>query len=974
MRKKASAVICAAILTAAFTALGIPSSAATLCNSWSGEALNCGEAVGGNTGGSAYVDKDGGYRTLIHEVNTGVRPIKNFVTDDIAPDGRDLYIRYKVKVLSDDNSTADNTKVFGFYQHIYGDGVPINDESGDSLIFTAKDVRSFSYDSDGWAYVYYIVSEERFSISSYSAISINNQVYYNGAKNSGCTIDLAIAEIAVFAGNPEEGIDPPAPETGEGDPIVEDWTSVEISEFPVAGTANLSGYSFATSDSYKDQGTIAVTAVDGDILSGSRWVSTVSVKKDEASGLYVNSLKKTAWLRLEFEIPTKIDCARIYWATECAAVGGYKLYYSDDGEQWTPITFTAFNRSEGNGSESKPYVDTILFDSICARYVKLEISVGMTSAGLGSVYEFELYGDPAQYAYLSRLNSDTATQSDGADLSAVAAGSIGGTNGSDTDSGLSSDAVRMIASAALLIAAVAGIAFAFRKLPNGRKKTAAWTGALSVALCGSILLTSVSCTTKSNGGESTDSSSSGDTTASAPSDTVTSATPEDTDAPDTDQIPVSSEETVRDGWLLTNVPSYEGGQLASALYNAGPGLASDSVSTTDEDSHMQIVYRTTADEFESYLTKLESLGYQQVMKNTLDSNIHAEYMGGGKLIYAYFTATTKVARIIDDCSSVSVEQFGYTCQSNGTSTVYQYGLYQAGNTNTTMDCGMLYVIRLADNSLFIVDGGHQFQATDEAAQGFMDFLHEITGTTSDQRVNISCWFITHAHADHIMMAAKVLHRYHNEINLDRVFFNFPSFRVATSGYRAFVTTWFKHIVTTYYDNAVFMKPHTGMNFNLADVNIQVLFTHEDAIAYNNASVWPISDFNSSSTVLKFTIDGQTFLMLGDTTSEAETYMLRMYKDTTVFKSDLLQVAHHSFNYLSKLYPLVEPTITLIPNSYANAHSSENLPKIQVLIDTCGADNLYYEGNGTNGFSVVDGKWTMTYEKELIGGPYDGSGF
>lgn len=970
MKRKVSAVICAAILTAAFTALAMPSSAATLYNSWSGEDLNCGEATGGNTGGSAYVDEEGGYRTLIHEVNTGVRPIKNFVTDDIAPDGRDIYIRYKVKVLSDDGSTADGTKVFGFYQHIYGDGGQINDESGDALIFTAKEVREFSYDSDGWAYVYYHVSEERFSLSQYSAISINNQIYYNGAKNSGCKIDMAVAEIAVFVGDPREGIEPVTPETGEGNPIVEDWMSVEISEFPLAGTANLSGYSFATSDSYEDQGTIAVTAVDGDVLSGSRWVPTVSVKKDGASGLYVNSLKKSAWLKLEFEIPTQIDCARIYWAAERAAVGGYKLYYSDNNQQWTEISFTAFNRSDGNGSESKPYVDTILFDRICARYVKLEISVGMTSAGLGSVYEFELYGDPAQYAYLSRLNPVSASaQRDDTDSSASSVGLTGST-GSDSDH--PSGTVRLVVAAALLIATAAGIAFAVRMQIKHQKRSVAWTGVVSAALCGSILLTAVSCgnkTTESDGTDSTTSATSGGVTTTG--DSTTGITES---VPDKDDIPVGSEETVREGWLLSGVPSYEDGMLSSSLYNSGPGLASDSVATTDEDSYMQIVYRTTVTEFEAYLAKLDSLGYRQTSKTTLDSNIYAEYEGGGKLIYAYYTNTIKTARIIDDRSSVSVERFSYTCETNGTSTVYQYGLYQAANTSTTMDCGMLYVIRQADNSLFIIDGGHQYQATDEAAQGFMDFLHEITGTTEEERVNISCWFITHAHADHLMMAAKVLHRFHDEINLERVLFNFPSFQVATSGYRAFPTTWFKHIVTTYYDNAIFMKPHTGMNFNSGDINIQVLYTHEDGVTYNNPSTCTISDFNSTSTVLKFTIDGKTFLLLGDSSTEAESYMLKMYKDKTVFKSDLLQVAHHSFNYLNSLYPIISPSITLIPNSYSNAHSSENLPKIQILIDQCGAENLYYEGNGTYGFTVVDGKWTLTYQKELIGGAYDGSGF
>jgi hypothetical protein len=206
-------------------------------------------------------------------------------------------------------------------------------------------------------------------------------------------------------------------------------------------------------------------------------------------------------------------------------------------------------------------------------------------------------------------------------------------------------------------------------------------------------------------------------------------------------------------------------------------------------------------------------------------------------------------------------------------------------------------------------------------------------------------------------------------------FNFPSFQTVKTGYRAFVNTWFKHIVREFHNDAVFLKPHTGMNFDLADMNIEVMYTHEDAVNFSNPAKSSLSNFNSSSTVLKLTIGkDRTFMLLGDTDTEAEKLLTKMYTESSTFKSDIVQVAHHNFNYLRILYRWIAPSIALVPNSYANANTSGNSPKLKDVSDFTGKDNIYYEGNGTYGLRVVDGQWKLVYEAKVIGGAYDGSGF
>lgn len=439
---------------------------------------------------------------------------------------------------------------------------------------------------------------------------------------------------------------------------------------------------------------------------------------------------------------------------------------------------------------------------------------------------------------------------------------------------------------------------------------------------------------------------------------------------------VKAETEVRDGWLLEGIPSYVGGYLSTSTYNSGPGLMSDATGTTEEDSPMQLVHRTSAEEFETYLRKLQDHGYTEVFRNQIENNIHAEYVGGEKLIYAYYTDSTRTVRIIHDKSSdASLADFAYTYTGGDGERIeiYQYGLYTVGGSLTTVNCGMSYVVKLSDNSVVLIDGGHLYQASDEAVEGFMAFLHEITGTQAGEKITVAAYFVSHAHNDHMTYMAKVLHKYYRELDLQRVMFNFPSYQTKSGGYSIYYATWLKHIITTYYPNTVYKKLHTGEKFNLADLGIEVLYTHEDATNALNAAVCNLNDFNCTSTVLKLTMDGKTIMLLGDTNTESEAIMANMYTAPT-FKSDVIQIAHHCFNYLTTLNAWIAPEIAFCPNSYGNANSpGDNLPKLKEVTVHTGKDNVYYSGSATYGFAVVDGEFTLVYEKELIGGPYDGSG-
>lgn len=424
----------------------------------------------------------------------------------------------------------------------------------------------------------------------------------------------------------------------------------------------------------------------------------------------------------------------------------------------------------------------------------------------------------------------------------------------------------------------------------------------------------------------------------------------------------------RDGWLLENIPAYSTGLLSKNLYNAGPGMEDDNEGPTEQDSYMQVIRWTNAGEYMTYLEKLKRFGYTQVFVNRLEDNFYAEYENEGSLVYAYYNKSTKMARVIEDNSSAPLDEFGYTYEPCGDeeTVVYQYGLYYDENIpGVSANCGMLYVIKLADNGLIIVDGGSLEQSTDLAVNGLYDFLKEITGTQEGERVRIAAWYGTHAHADHYILFCKFLRLYSDKINLERVMFNYPSDDVIDMWEG---TLTLRSRIRHYFPEALYLKLHSGQKFQLADVTAEVLYTHEDSVnAFNGKYL--NSSLNESSTVIKFTYEETSFIMLADCYKKVQNTLLNNFSPA-VLKSDIVQVSHHGLNNVSRLYKHIDAEIALVPQSrYMLVEKKARVYKsINKYTDE---SNIYFSGEGTYGISRRNGEFSVSH-RELIGSVFDNS--
>ncbi len=409
------------------------------------------------------------------------------------------------------------------------------------------------------------------------------------------------------------------------------------------------------------------------------------------------------------------------------------------------------------------------------------------------------------------------------------------------------------------------------------------------------------------------------------------------------------------------------GNVSSATYNAGPGLMNDKESTTPEDALMKVISNTTAEKLAAYTKTLEAKGYKQIGKNTLDGDTYYTYEKYGTLYYLYHSARVGETRVIVDNASdpLSKIEIDYTKKAGDTTEFYQYSInYDLANKagydpvvyteSGSINCGMCYIIKLPDNSVIVIDGAHEKQSTAKSRKGLVDFLKKITKTPDGQKVKIAMWYFTHAHGDHVRMASDILNQYYNELELVSVAHNFTSYQEVGSGYDANTFT-LKDTINRRYPDVLFHKLHTGEVLNMAGVKIEVVYTHEDATSASGSS--EIGDYNSASTVLKITMDGKSIMLLGDISGVAENTIIGMHSEAYL-KSDAVQAAHHCFNYLNKLYPMIAAKVALFPQSmfYLKdpANGQGNLYKYQQVMEF--ADEEYFAHKYTYKFTVENGKF------------------
>ena len=417
-------------------------------------------------------------------------------------------------------------------------------------------------------------------------------------------------------------------------------------------------------------------------------------------------------------------------------------------------------------------------------------------------------------------------------------------------------------------------------------------------------------------------------------------------------------------WQMS-VPAMDYANI-SPVYDIGPGLEDDRAANTITDSYIHLASDVESSDVDAYAAKLESFGFKNVYSAKTDTNTLTCYRLGKAYVYLHYCPRRDALRIVwDKSSTAEVNDVDNVAKGNGTTTLYQYSLDYVGEgaalnfSGNGIDCGMLYIIKLSDNSLILVDSGHSAQSCEKSLQGLCDFLYEITGTHRSERLNIKFWYFTHPDGDHNELAPR-LHDFmtshgYKPFNVEAFGHAYPSARgnnniSKTDGSYAMI-----NMMRNLYPNLKFLKLHTGMVFNIDEVKVEVISTVENFVG-KNGKIPDGYDANDVCSVLRFSFDGMSVLMQGDqgAGTEKEQYLTRLYSSDFI-ASDMIQLAHHGYNDTAIMFGLCKSKYALCPNAGLVNGVKESLRK-RAKID---ADHIILAGNYIHSFQMVNGEIKVT---------------
>ena len=323
--------------------------------------------------------------------------------------------------------------------------------------------------------------------------------------------------------------------------------------------------------------------------------------------------------------------------------------------------------------------------------------------------------------------------------------------------------------------------------------------------------------------------------------------------------------------------------------------------------------------FESYANTLKGAGYSLFEAHDVlnERNKYAQYYDDDYSVTLFYSSCDSQAKVFVEPRTatglVSPAEQSYTAVANYAPKMLQIGIgdpvannggtivngvYEVTKENYSLGenaySGMCYIFWLEDGRFIVYDGGHKTGAYDrQNARRIYEKMKEISGSGD---ITVAAWLVTHGHSDHfdalVEFEAMGLA---DKINIEKLIVNLPSKSQIASddeggsagnfeGYRSTVSNLRK-------DGTEVIKAHPGQIFRFANVELQILFTHDMRVDEM------IDSFNNTSIVSRLVIEQNdatvaTVMITGDAYTQATDEMLAAYGDD--LKSDVLQVPHHGY--------------------------------------------------------------------------------
>ena len=322
-------------------------------------------------------------------------------------------------------------------------------------------------------------------------------------------------------------------------------------------------------------------------------------------------------------------------------------------------------------------------------------------------------------------------------------------------------------------------------------------------------------------------------------------------------------------------------------------------------------------DYAAYLETLTANEFSEYATNSYGDNKFATFVKGNTTVnveYTPATSTILVSEQVTDTLPVAADENEYTDKG------YQPLIIQLDHNGATGGgIGMSYIIRLADGSFILVDGGNTEKMFDNADRIY-NLLKEYS---TDTKPVIAAWMFTHGHEDHIGAAASFIEKYSDEVVIEEFIFNFATLEqyAAISGQTAGDLIYYGVPalllnIKAFLPDTKISTCHSGYKYHIRNAVIDIMFTLEDI--FPSVLATDFVDINDTCTTYKISFTDanvyQTLLITGDSGSKQCAAMLKKYPDTEL-KSTFVQAIHHGIAYGSyALYGKINPEVVLWPAS------------------------------------------------------------
>ncbi len=397
-------------------------------------------------------------------------------------------------------------------------------------------------------------------------------------------------------------------------------------------------------------------------------------------------------------------------------------------------------------------------------------------------------------------------------------------------------------------------------------------------------------------------------------------------------------------------------------YNAGP-LTLESLEEGARFEIATVIADATVKDYENRLATYINDGFSVVYDRELEGQRYASISREGELVHLSYYPTERSLIITPELNSKSTTEISYESSKRGGFEFYMYGLNMDPggfnpnlafskdfNTSGFVNCGMILAARASDDSIIVIDGGMASQFPGGALATLNRFLHKIARKEEGEVVTVSAWFISHAHHDHYEGFTALLEKFPEQYKLERILASFPERQVESfkAQFAPLVDTVKKH-----FPDCLDYKLHAGDRITLGDVTLDVLYTHEATLDEKGETL--VSDFNDTTTVVALESEDMRVILLGDISELAEDRIVTHYTKKTLH-SDIVQVAHHNFNHLLKIYEPISAPIACFTQTLEGTRKNESTrANAKPVLET--SKCIYYNGDITKtvGFGTRDGK-------------------